>query len=51
MNFWNEITGNDMTKEMNAFESRVKKLPVDYQTEWEKIWTNLSSSVKTKLEF
>jgi DNA-binding ferritin-like protein (Dps family) len=41
MNFWDEITGNDMTKEMNAFELRVKKLPADYQTAWKKICTNL----------
>lgn len=37
MNFWEKITGNDMTKEMKAFESRVKKLPADYQAAWEKI--------------
>lgn len=37
MKFWEKITGNDMTKEMKAFESRVKKLPVDYQAAWEKI--------------
>jgi len=41
MNFWDKITGNDMTKEMKTFESRVKKLPTDYQAAWEKINTNL----------
>jgi len=41
MNFWDKITGNDMTKEMKAFESRVKKLPADYQTAWEKIKLNI----------
>lgn len=37
MNFWEKITGSDMTKEMKAFESRAKKLPADYQAAWEKI--------------
>ncbi|WP_315111637.1 DUF1048 domain-containing protein [Clostridium intestinale] len=41
MNFWDKITGNDMTKEMKAFEARVKKLPNDYQEVWEKINENL----------
>lgn len=37
MNFWEKITGSDMTKEMKAFESRVKELPVDYQEAWNNI--------------
>ena len=41
MNFWEQITGSDMTKEMKAFESRAKRLPADYQAAWEKIKTNL----------
>jgi len=41
MNFWDKITGNDMTKELITFESRAKKLPADYQTAWEKINANL----------
>lgn len=41
MNFWERITGNDMTKEMKAFESRAKKLPADYQAAWEEINANL----------
>jgi len=41
MNFWEKITGSDMTKELKAFESRVKKLPADYQAAWEKINANL----------
>ncbi|MEL1134511.1 DUF1048 domain-containing protein [Desulfitobacterium sp. THU1] len=44
MNFWEQITGSDMTKEFKSFESRVKKLPTDYQGAWEKIngclWQN-----------
>ena len=41
MNFWEKITGSDMTKEMKAFESRAKKLPADYQAAWEKINVNM----------
>lgn len=41
MNFYERITGSDMTKEMKAFESRAKKLPADYQAAWEKISLNL----------
>jgi DNA-binding ferritin-like protein (Dps family) len=43
MNFWEKVTGNDMTKELKAFESRVKKLPADYQEAWEEIKANLWS--------
>jgi len=41
MNFWELITGSDMTKEIKRFESRVKKLPADYQVAWRKIFENL----------
>jgi DNA-binding ferritin-like protein (Dps family) len=41
MNFWEKITGSDMTIELKNFESRVNKLPVDYQGAWEKIKTNI----------
>lgn len=41
MKFWDKITGRDMTKEFKNFESRAKKLPVDYQAAWEEIKTNL----------
>jgi len=41
MNFWEKITGNDLTKELKAFESRAQKLPVDYQTAWAEIKANL----------
>lgn len=43
MNFWEKITGSDMTKEMKTFESRAQKLPADYQAAWEKISANLWS--------
>lgn len=41
MNFWEKITGSDMTKEFKTFKSRAKKLPADYQAAWEKIMANL----------
>jgi DNA-binding ferritin-like protein (Dps family) len=41
MNFWEKITGSDMTKEMKTFEVRAQKLPADYQTAWKKIKTSL----------
>ena len=41
MNFWEKITGSDMTKEMKNFELRAKKLPADYQEAWDKINANL----------
>ena len=43
MDFWERITGSDMTKELKSFESRAKKLPADYQAAWEKIKVNLWS--------
>lgn len=41
MNFWDKITGNDITREFKNFESRVIKLPANYQKAWEKIKQNL----------
>ena len=41
MNYWDKITGSDITLEWKIFESRSKKLPVDYQAAWEKINANL----------
>jgi DNA-binding ferritin-like protein (Dps family) len=41
MNFWDKITGNDMSREWKLFESRAKKLPSDYQAAWQKINDNL----------
>ncbi len=41
MNFWDRITGSDMTRELKAFEARAKKLPLDYRTAWEEIKANL----------
>lgn len=41
MKLLNRITGRDMTIEMKNFDSRAKKLPVDYQAAWEEIKANL----------
>lgn len=41
MSFWDKITGDDMTKEFKAFESRAQKLPTDYQAAWDKIKSSL----------
>ena len=41
MNFWERITGSDLKKGLKNFESRVKKLPADYQAAWEEINDNL----------
>lgn len=41
MNFFEKITGSDMTKEMKAFEARAKKLPAEFQVAWEEITSNL----------
>lgn len=37
MKFWDLITGDDMTREMKAFDARAQKLPPDYQVAWEEI--------------
>jgi len=43
MNFWEKITGSDMKRGFKNFESRVKKLPADYQAAWEEIDAHLWS--------
>ena len=43
MDFWEKITGSDMTREVKNFESRAQNLPTEYQVAWEKIKTNLWS--------
>jgi len=34
MNFWEKITGNDLKREIKAFESRARKLPAEYRAAW-----------------
>ena len=41
MNFWDTITGNDMNREIAAFEVRAKALPAEYQAAWAEIWVGL----------
>ena len=41
MNFWENITGSDLEREFKKFESRVKKLPPDYQAAWDEINADL----------
>ena len=41
MNFWDKVTGSDMTKELKAYELRAQKLPADYQAAWGKIKADL----------
>ena len=31
MNFWETITGSDLTREWKAFEARAEALPADYR--------------------
>ncbi|WP_047980232.1 DUF1048 domain-containing protein [Ornithinibacillus contaminans] len=41
MNFFEKITGSDMTEEMKGFEARVNVLPAEFQTAWKEISSNL----------
>ncbi|GAA3608583.1 hypothetical protein GCM10022419_111910 [Nonomuraea rosea] len=37
MNFWESMTGSDLTREYKAFEARAEALPADYRAAWEEI--------------
>ncbi|GAB3839624.1 DUF1048 domain-containing protein [Dactylosporangium cerinum] len=37
MSFWDTITGNDLTRQWQAFETRAAALPADYRAAWEQI--------------
>jgi DNA-binding ferritin-like protein (Dps family) len=41
MNFWETITGSDLTRECKAFETRAEALPADYRAAWEQIKVHL----------
>ncbi|MEV4416941.1 DUF1048 domain-containing protein [Catellatospora sp. NPDC049609] len=41
MNFWETITGSDLTREWKAFEVRARALPADHQAAWEQIQNHL----------
>ncbi|MCO1574235.1 DUF1048 domain-containing protein [Crossiella sp. SN42] len=42
MNFWETITGSDLTRDWKAFEARAEALPADYRAAWEEIKGHLS---------
>lgn len=37
MNFWETITGSDLTRDWKAFETRADALPDDLRTAWDEI--------------
>lgn len=41
MNFWETITGSDLTREFKRFEARAEALPADYRAAWTQIKMNL----------
>ncbi|QEV16235.1 DUF1048 domain-containing protein [Streptomyces alboniger] len=41
MNFWEKVTGSDLTREWKAFEARAAALPDDYRAAWEQIKAHL----------
>ncbi|MEV6368076.1 DUF1048 domain-containing protein [Micromonospora musae] len=41
MNFWETITGSDLTRDWKAFEARASALPADYRAAWDQIVGNL----------
>jgi DNA-binding ferritin-like protein (Dps family) len=41
MNFWETITGSDLTRQWKAFEARARALPPDHRAAWEQIQRNL----------
>lgn len=42
MNFWETITGSDLTREYKAFEARAATLPDDHRAAWNEIKGHLS---------
>ncbi|MDN3265633.1 DUF1048 domain-containing protein [Streptomyces sp. CSDS2] len=41
MNFWEKVTGSDLTRDWKAFGARVEALPDDYQEAWNQIVAHL----------
>ncbi|MFF9045955.1 DUF1048 domain-containing protein [Streptomyces parvulus] len=41
MNFWEKVTGSDLTKDWQAFGARVAVLPEDYREAWDQIVAHL----------
>ncbi len=42
MNFWETVTGSDLTREWKEFEARAEALPADHRAAWEQIKVRLS---------
>ncbi|MGA5313979.1 DUF1048 domain-containing protein [Streptomyces pseudogriseolus] len=41
MNFWEKVTGNDLTRDWKAFEVRAEALPEDHRAAWEQMKVHL----------
>jgi DNA-binding ferritin-like protein (Dps family) len=41
MNFWETITGNDLTREWKAFVVRAEALPADHRAAWDEVVCHL----------
>lgn len=41
MNFWQTITGSDLTRQWQAFEARAAALPADYREAWTQVKAHL----------
>ncbi|MFI0267163.1 DUF1048 domain-containing protein [Streptomyces luteogriseus] len=41
MNFWEKVTGSDLTRDWKAFGARVEALPDDYRKAWDQIVAHL----------
>jgi DNA-binding ferritin-like protein (Dps family) len=42
VNFWERITGSDLTREYTAFEVRAAALPADHRAAWEQVKAHLA---------
>ncbi|MFB7719837.1 MULTISPECIES: DUF1048 domain-containing protein [unclassified Nocardia] len=42
MNFWEKVTGSDLTREYGAFDARAEVLPAEYRAAWDEIKANLA---------
>lgn len=41
MNFWETITGSDLTRDWKAFDARAAALPAEYEQAWQQVRSNL----------
>ena len=42
MNFWETVTGSDLTREYKAFEARAEALPPGHQAAWAQVKSHLT---------